>query len=176
MLSQIRNELKAIYDSCKTENEWLEKSREVFNRLHNNYTEMDIDRISNWVQELYASEPFPKELAEFVEIASVRTSYVTIHMAGDLDTAVQCAREYTYTKGACFQITPCEYVYTGGKESGITARVICYPRFPKTDAVLLTEAQEFAFILAKKLCQKSFTIETSNDTIYFQSSNPLHGK
>lgn len=177
MLSQIRNELRAIYDSCSTENEWLEKSREVFNRLHNNYTEMDIDRISDWVQELYKTQPFiiqPK--GDFEEIASVKTSYVTIHMAGDLDTAIQCAREYTYQKGACFQITPCEYVYTGGKESGITARVICYPRFPKSDEVLLAEAKEFAFVLAKKLCQKSFTIETSNDTIYFQSTNSLHGK
>ena len=112
----------------------------------------------------------------YKEIASAKTSYVTIHMAGDYNTAVQCAREYTFNKGACFQIAPCDYVYTGGKESGITARVICYPRFPKTDEVLLEEATDFAYILAEKLCQKSFTIETSTDTIYFQSDKPLHGK
>lgn len=177
MIDQIRYELKAIYDSCNTENEWVEKSKEVFIRLDNNYTWADNASINDWVHELYKSQPFVIEpKLDFEEIASVKTSYVTIHMAGDLTTAIQCAREYTYQKGACFQITPCEYVYTGGKESGITARVICYPRFPKADDVLLAEAQEFAFILAKKLCQKSFTIETSNNTIYFESTISLHGK
>jgi hypothetical protein len=181
MISDIRRELKSIYESCKTENEWLEKSRETFNRLHNNYTELDIDRVASFVQELYDNQPFKKEIfaefnPDFDLVASVKTSYVTIHMAGELQTAIQCAREYTYEHGACFQITPCDYVYTGGKECGITARVICYPRFPKSDEVLLKEARDFAYILAKKLCQKSFSIETSNETHYFQSNNPLHGK
>lgn len=181
MISDIRRELKSIYESCKTENEWLEKSRETFNRLHNNYTELDIDRVASFVQELYDNQPFKKKIfaefnPDFDLVASVKTSYVTIHMAGELETAIQCAREYTYEHGACFQITPCDYVYTGGKECGITARVICYPRFPKSDEVLLKEAQDFGFILAKKLCQKSFSIETSNETHYFQSNNPLHGK
>ena len=112
----------------------------------------------------------------YKEIAGCKTSYVTVHMAGDYNTAIQFAREFTFNKGACFQITACDYVYTGGLEAGITARVICYPRFPKTDEVLFAEAEEFAFGLAEKLCQKSFTIESSTDTIYYQSDKPLHGK
>lgn len=176
MISTIRNQLKTIYDSCKTENEWIVKSRGVFNELRNQYTEIDIERVNHWVNEMYKSNPFALESIGFEQISSVKTSYVTIHMAGDYNTAIQCAREYTYRTGSCFQITPCDYIYTGGRESGITARVICYPRFPKTDEVLLLETQEFAFILAKKMCQKSFTIETSTDTMYFQSGNELHGK
>lgn len=112
----------------------------------------------------------------YTQVAVCKTFYVIVHMAGDYDTAVQYAREFTFETGACFQISSCDYVYTGGKEEGITARVICYPRFPKTDKVLFNEAESFAFGLANKMCQKSFTIESSTDTIYYQSENPLHGK
>lgn len=112
----------------------------------------------------------------YKEVARAKTSYVTIHMAGDYNTAIECVREFTFDEGACYQITACDYVYTGGRESGITARVICYPRFIKTDDELLDEAVRLAYLLAEKMFQKSFTIETSTDTIYFQSNNPLHGK
>lgn len=112
----------------------------------------------------------------YKNVATCKTSYVTVHMAGDYDAAIQYAREFTFSHGACYQITACDYVYTGGKESGITARVICYPRFPKTDAELLEESTKFAFGLAEKLCQKSFTLETSTDTLYFQSDKELHRK
>jgi hypothetical protein len=112
----------------------------------------------------------------YKEVNSCDTSYVTIHMAGDYDTAVKTTREFTFEQGACYQISPCDYVYTGGKESGITARVICYPRFPKSNDELLEEAKSLAYKLAEALCQKSFTLETSEKTYYYQSNKPLHGK
>ncbi|AMM43741.1 hypothetical protein FDG95_gp176 [Pectobacterium phage vB_PcaM_CBB] len=117
-----------------------------------------------------------QEHSFYKEVARCKTSYVTIHMAGDYDTAVTCARNFTFEEGACYQLSQCDYVYTGGKEAGITARVICYPRFPKTDEQLMDEATRFAYMLAEALCQKSFSIESSNETIYFQSNKPLHGK
>jgi hypothetical protein len=112
----------------------------------------------------------------YKEVSSCVTSYATIHMAGDYDTAIKTAREFTFEQGACYQITPCDYVYTGGKESGITARVICYPRFPKSDTMILSEATALAYKLAESLCQKSFSIETSTTTYYYESNKPLHGK
>ena len=117
-----------------------------------------------------------QEHSFYKEVARCKTSYVTIHMAGDYNNAVQCARTFTFNEGACYQLTECDYVYTGGKESGFTARVMCYPRFLKTDEQLLDEATRFAYLLAEVLCQKSFSIETSHDTIYFQSNKQLHGK
>lgn len=105
-----------------------------------------------------------------------KTFYATIHIAGDVSVAEQFSREYTFVKGWCVQITPTTYVYTGGKEDGMTIRVICYPRFPRPDDEILQEVSDFAAVLANKLCQMSYTIESSTNTYYYESTDPLHVK
>ncbi|QXO12421.1 hypothetical protein pEaSNUABM49_00175 [Erwinia phage pEa_SNUABM_49] len=177
-MSVSKSDFERIYQDCETIEEWNTRSTPLINEIKMTSTELELDELSSWLRVMYQrlSLKQPVQHEFYKEVNSVKTSYCTIHMAGDYDTAVSHAREYTFNHGACFQITKCDYVYTGGKESGITARVLCYPRFPKTDRQLLDEAKEFAFGLAEKLCQKSFTIETSTDTIYFQSNKNLHGK
>lgn len=113
---------------------------------------------------------------KYVKVNECSTDYVTLHIAGNYDVARQVAREFTFKHGACLQLTKVDYCYTGGEEAGLTARVIAYPRFPKSSEVLFNEMKAFADILAEKLCQKSFTIETKSDTFYFLSDNPLHAK
>lgn len=113
---------------------------------------------------------------KYVEHNRCSTDYVTLHIAGNFDIARQVAREYTFKHGACFQLTKVQYCYTGGEEEGLTARVIAYPRFPKSSEDLFNEMKAFADVLAEKLCQKSFTIETKTDTFYYMSDNPLHAK
>ncbi|WPK19543.1 hypothetical protein [Salmonella phage SD-1_S14] len=68
----------------------------------------------------------------------------------------------------CVQLIPCEYIYTGGLESGMCARIIQYPRFPKEEVYLNRDVLNYAKGLAEELCQKSFTIERNNDTIYYE--------
>lgn len=113
---------------------------------------------------------------KFNEESRVDTFYCTLHIAGSYDVALQAAKEFAYKHGICFQITKVDYVYTGGHETGITARLLKYPRFPKSNDEILDEMKRFAPILAEKMCQKSYTIETTFDTIYFTSDEPLHRK
>lgn len=174
----LKQEFEKIYQDCETIEEWYKRSTPLLIEANSTLSEIQLDELSMWFnvmfQRLSLKQPVQHEF--YKEVGSVKTFYCTIHMAGDYSVAVQHASEFTFDHGACFQIASCDYVYTGGKESGITARVLCYPRFPKTDKELLDEAKLFAFGLAEKLCQKSFTIETSTDTIYFQSNKQLHGK
>lgn len=104
------------------------------------------------------------------------TNYYTLHIAGDYDVAKQYTREFTFQKGACIQLTKVDYCYTGGLEEGLTARIIAYPRFCKDSESLYNECLEYANGLAQKLCQKSFTIEGKETTVYFESNNELHKK
>lgn len=109
-------------------------------------------------------------------VNTVPTHYWNIHLAGDIKSAEDFARKFTFVKGWCVQLSPATYVYTGGLESGMIARVIRYPRFPKEVDVLDAEVLDFAQKLAEELCQKSFTIESSTESKYYESDNPLHKK
>lgn len=112
----------------------------------------------------------------FNKVNEIESYSCTLHIAGSYDVAVQVAKEFSYNHGICFQITKTQYVYTGGTEDGMTVRLIAYPRFPKPSYVILSEMETFAEILAEKLCQKSYTIEDSTSTKYYESTNPLHKK
>lgn len=107
---------------------------------------------------------------------TVDTNYYIVHIAGDYSTALQYTREFTFKYGACAQMCKVDFCYTGGLESGITARFINYPRFPKDNADIHSEVLTYARGLAERLCQKSFTIESKNKTYYYLSDNPLHAK
>lgn len=109
-------------------------------------------------------------------VTTTKTNYWNIHIAGDIQTAREFTREYTFQQGWCVQLTPCEYIYTGGLEAGMIARVISYPRFEKKFEVLDGEVKAYAEKLAYKLCQKSYTIERNDLTMYYESANTLHKK
>lgn len=93
--------------------------------------------------------------------------FATIHMAGDIHLAKNIAQKWAM-KGACIQFSHVTYVYKGGREEGFTARFINYPRFTKTDAVILNDAEELAEELLQALGQLSYTIETPLTTYYYE--------
>lgn len=103
---------------------------------------------------------------EFNLEAGCKTLYATLHMAGDYSHAKALTRQFVM-RGACFQLTACEYVYTGGVEQGFTARVMAYPRFPKSQSELTGEAIGLGQFLAEKLGQVSFSVESWDTTYYF---------
>lgn len=107
-----------------------------------------------------------KTMSRFTLANDCETAYATLHMAGDINHARALTRKFVM-RGACVQLAPCDYVYTGGVESGFTARVICYPRFPKTLEDLTHEAVALGDFLAEELGQVSFSVETSEKTYYF---------
>lgn len=89
----------------------------------------------------------------------VKTFYANIWLAGDFSAAVQACREFCQSVPLCVVITPAEYVYVGGAESGICVRMIQYPRFPKPENEIRDTAWKLAAFLRVKLCQHSFSIE-----------------
>lgn len=115
-------------------------------------------------------------LVSYRNVNTCKTFYANIHIAGDAKMAEMCAREYTFHKGWCVQIHDVKYVYTAGAEDGLLVRIIAYPRFPKSEVILMEEVQEFATVLANRLCQASYTIETPTNTMYYESTNGLHKK
>lgn len=97
------------------------------------------------------------------------THNVKIFIAGDYADAQRVCREFCFNYGACVTVTPTEYVYTGGQESGVIIGFINYPRFPKSLDDILDQAQELAKELCYQLYQKSYTIEGPSETIWFSN-------
>lgn len=107
---------------------------------------------------------------EFEMRRVVKTWYATLHIAGDINTAKAFIRKHVAGIGSCYQVAECDYLYTGGAEAGLTVRAIHYPRFKeKTPDIILGELLDLAFGLVVELGQKSFTIETSEKTYYYDN-------
>lgn len=106
-------------------------------------------------------------MSEFKEKDTVSTYYASIHMAGSIESAKDMIQLWVL-RGACVQVTPCDYIYTGGREAGFVARMINYPRFPKDEMDIYLEAEELGRYLATRLGQISFTIEQSGATTYYE--------
>ena len=104
-----------------------------------------------------------------------KSYFATIHMAGDIDQARNLIRKFT-DRGACVQLAPCDYVYTRGLETGFTARILNYPRFPRRSTEILDMAIELGNFLGEELCQKSFSIETESEVHYFTHKDPKFSK
>ena len=100
-------------------------------------------------------------------VSRCQSYFSTIHMAGALSEALPVIQQFVL-KGACVQVAECEYVYTGGREKGFTARILAYPRFPKADASIFMEARQLGELLLDTLGQMSFSIETPRETVYFE--------
>lgn len=98
-----------------------------------------------------------------------KTFWAKIYIAGPIAQIEQVCREFVM-KGSCVTVTPTNYIYTMGEESGAEIGLIHYPRFVKKfpRIQLIEEAEELGFKLLEECCQGSFTIMTP-ETTYFYS-------
>lgn len=87
------------------------------------------------------------------------THGVRIWMAGDYQQAKQVIRETCSKEGACFSISPMDYIYSGGEETGFCVTAINYPRFPIDPETLTRSVRALAVRLMTHLNQSSYTIE-----------------
>lgn len=95
------------------------------------------------------------------------TSYtVRVWIAGDYNDACRAVREFC-EEGACFAVSPAEYVYTGGAESGVVVTRINYPRFPAEPSAIFDQCLRLAHHLRAALYQDSFTVEAPDKTHWF---------
>lgn len=93
---------------------------------------------------------------------------VRVWMAGDYDAARVFTRRWCSERGACWALSPVDYIYTGGEERGLVATLIHYPRFPRSEpeTTLMAEAREFGEALMVDLGQQSFSIEGPRETVW----------
>lgn len=71
--------------------------------------------------------------------------------------------------GACVSVTACDYVYTGGLESGVSVVIIGYARFMNSKSASLDFARKLAMELSIDMFQKSYSIEGPDVCEYYQS-------
>lgn len=104
------------------------------------------------------------------EVTERRAETVTarVWIAGDYDAARAFTRQWCAERGACWSLSPADYIYTGGEERGLVATLIHYPRFPRTlpSVEIPDEAREFGEALMRALGQASFTMEAPDATVF----------
>jgi hypothetical protein len=98
------------------------------------------------------------------------TYTATIYIAGDLAKIKDVCRAFCL-RGLCVTVTPTDFIFTGGSETGAIVGLINYPRFPST----LEEIKKKALLLAKELMsscfQRSCAVLCTDETIYLQNPN-----
>lgn len=94
------------------------------------------------------------------------TFWARIYIAGPKHKAENICREYV-EKGACVTVTKTNYIFKYGEQSGVIVEFINYPRFPKPNGTIFMMAKELGLKLMYKMNQGSFTVQTPNETIYF---------
>lgn len=95
------------------------------------------------------------------------TFTVDIHMAGDIALAGQIIQRHAIDNGMCVTLLPQSFIYTGGREEGFRVGFINYPRFPEEPDVILAKAKMLADLLMHELGQRSYSIVTPIETIWF---------
>ena len=99
---------------------------------------------------------------------TTKTHEVKIYIAGDLPAIKTACREFCLT-GLCVSITPTDFVFTGGSETGACIGLINYARFPAEPSAIDARAMELAMILLSKCCQRSCSVVTPNETHYLEN-------
>lgn len=89
-----------------------------------------------------------------------------IWIAGSYDAAIEAVREFC-EEGACFSVTRCAYVYTGGMEDGVCVTRINYPRFPAYKDDIKSQCERLAEFLRERLFQDSYSIEFPDETVWY---------
>ncbi len=95
------------------------------------------------------------------------TFEVSIFIAGSVEAAKMICQKFCFSEGLCVTISPTDFIYTGGAESGVKVGLINYPRFPKPKAAICDTAHRLAKELIIGLSQWSATIVTPDHTTWF---------
>lgn len=103
-----------------------------------------------------------------MEIKECEHCSIKIYIAGDYDLYRNICRKFCFHIGLCVNIRKCDYIYTGGEETGVIVELINYARFPSNRVEIKQIAIELAFELMDEGCQTSFSI-TDGDKSYFYS-------
>lgn len=93
------------------------------------------------------------------------TQEIRIYMAGDVAQARIAIRKHCYENGACVTVTPTQFIYTGGEESGFIVGFINYLRYPDTSDSLWSRAETLARLLLVACNQRSCSIVSAEKSV-----------
>ncbi len=91
---------------------------------------------------------------------------MTVYIAGDVQIARESLRRQCFEAGLCVTLTPTEFIYTAGMESGVAVGFVNYPRFPKQPEEIFSRAKRVAERLMDDLYQWSALIVTPTETVW----------
>ena len=97
-----------------------------------------------------------------------QTHTVRIWIAGNLAQAEEICRKFC-EGGMCVSVSPVNYIYTGGEQSGVVVTFINYARFPRLPEDLNRDAIALANELLVGLHQTSFSIEYPDQTVFYSN-------
>jgi hypothetical protein len=81
-----------------------------------------------------------------------------------IEDAATICRKYVDVAGLCVSITPTEFAYTNGSETGVAIGLINYPRFPSSDDDVRRHATNLALRLMDGLKQNRISIVMADKT------------
>lgn len=96
------------------------------------------------------------------------TQTFRIWIAGDYADACRAVKLWCDSRGDCYAVSRCDYIYSGGSESGVCVTRINYGRFPERSEDIQNRVFALAQHLAEQLYQKSYSIEGPETTEYIK--------
>jgi len=106
-----------------------------------------------------------------MKVYQCETFTADIYIAGSAEKAIELLRLKCMDVGLCVSAFKCDYVYSGGLESGMMIRLINYPRFPKTNQEVHGMAVSISEWLIVELGQWSATVSSPLGTVTISRRN-----
>lgn len=101
---------------------------------------------------------------------TTKTFEVKIYIAGDVHTIETACRKFCLS-GLCVTITPTDFIFTGGMESGAVIGLINYARFPAKPSSITQKAFDLANLLMVEAAQRSCSVVTLKKTHYLENES-----
>lgn len=105
-------------------------------------------------------------MIEGIKTDNCSTFWAKIYIAGPKHKAEDVCRQWA-ERGACVNVYETNYIYKYGEQTGVVVEIINYPRFPKTPSEITLLALELGFKLLDAMNQGSFTLQTTENTKYY---------
>lgn len=102
-------------------------------------------------------------------VKTCTSATVSIYCTGDKARLYAAVQETIDAIGLCVSIFPCDYLFTGGQESGYEIRLINYPRLPFDMDTMMAKAGHVAQAVFTVNPKGSLTIVAPHETIFWSN-------
>jgi len=102
-----------------------------------------------------------------MKIKHTKTYEVKIFIAGEYNMLKEECQKFCDEVGLCVTVTPTNYVYTNGEETGAIIGLINYARFPKHPQEIFEISERLALKLRIAAAQTSFTIQDDKTSSFY---------